>query len=439
MGDITALIHKSMEINRILRKQYTSAFCKNESIPCKPFGGSFLESIGPWPEIIYKGFRCPRSEVGLCSPCGYSNIEKVPNDRVIVNKSLLFQTKFIIEFFDELILKNQRRKQPYPAFDKRYPNGKDVMMVLTTTGSFFCDSELDEKTRGKILKIILSYIKNKEVNIQIFFESHCLDIIDFYEKGKFNGILPILKELNAVVIVGLESVDDFNRNVLYCKNLQMSDFEKAVDIIKNKLGLIAGAFVFVGFHSMNEYETIADVRRTISYLLNDMETMPVIMISNLKPYTMNHLLYVHDMYNLPDPRTVLSIAKTLKVFTSGMLKTENWLFADPGGGPPEPAIHPFNNPRKVTCDKCSQLIRKAIWGDYDVNEPNGLRETYNWEDFEEKIQPIDNCDCKITYEEYINKLRNDEAPLIERATQSIDTAKNGIEVYCNEQEKLLRR
>ena len=438
MDDTTPLIQTSVEINRILRKQYTNAFCRNESIPCKPFGGSPIESIGPWPEIIYKGFRCPRSEEGLCTPCGYSNIVKAPNDRVIVNKSLLSQTKFIIEFFDEIVLKNQRRKQPYPTYDKRYPNGRDVMMALATTGSFFCDSELDKKTRVEILEMIRSYIKDKEINIQIFLESHTLDIIDFYEKGKFNDILPVLKELNAVIIVGLESTDNFHRNVLYCKNLQMGDFEKAVDIIKNKLGLIAGAFVFVGFHSMNEYETIADVRKTISYLSN-METMPVIMISNLKHYTMNHLLYVHNQYSLPDPRTVLSIVKMLKVFTSNMLKTENWLFADPGGGPPDPTIHPFNNPRKITCDKCSKLIWKAICGDYGVNEPNGLRETYNWEDFEEKIQPIDNCNCKIVYEEYVSKLRNKDLPIIDRATQNIDSAKNVAEVYCNECKKLLQR
>lgn len=438
MDDITPLIQNSIGINKTLRARYNNIFSKTEVIPCKPFGGSPMESIGPWPEIIYKGFKCPRSEMGLCSPCGYSNIEKVPQDRITVNKSLLFQTEFIINFFDQIVLKNQRRGQPYPAFDKKYSKGKDVMMALATTGSFLCDVELDEKTRINILEMILSFVRSEEINIQIFFESHAVDVIRFYEKCKFDNILPILKELNAVIIVGLESIDDFNRNVLYHKNLQMGEFKKAVDIIKNKLGLIAGGFVFVGLHSMNRYETLIDVRRSLFYL-KEQEIMPVIMVANLKPYTMNHLLYMYSRYNLPDPRTILSVIKMLKVFTSTTLKTEEWLFADPGGGPPEPTLHPFNNPRKTTCDKCSQIIWKAICGDYSVNDPNGLRENYEWKSFEEKIRPINNCDCKVAYEEYIEKLKSDEYPLIVRAKKNINFAKNILEEYCHEQEKQLRK
>ena len=426
--NVDSLIKESVKINKILREKYTDKFCKDVTLPCKPFGGSPRESIGPWPEIIYKGYRCPRSEQGLCTPCGYSNIERVPDNRNIVNKLLLFQTKYILTFFDEIILKNQRRKHPYPAFRREFPDGRDVMMALSTTGSFFSDYELEQRVRVKILEMILSYVRKRKINIQIFFESHPLDVITCYEKNEFDHILPILRELNAVIIMGLESINDFHRNVLYCKNLQINDFEKAVEIAKNKLKLSTGAFVFVGFHSLNEYETLIDVKRTLSYL-KEKEVMPVIMVSNLKPYTMTDLLYQQGHYNLPDPRTILSVVELLKEFAPNMIFTEDWLFADPVGGPPEPRLHPFNNPRKITCDRCSKIIEKAICGNYEIRKPNGLRETYDWVNFEEKIEPIHKCDCETKYKAYIDELKNDKTSLITRVLNNITIAKKAINSY----------
>jgi radical SAM enzyme (TIGR01210 family) len=410
------LIEKSIEINKFLREYYTETFCKDVVLPREPFGGSPRESIGPWPEIIYRGLRCPRSENGLCTPCGYSNIEKIPQNRSVLNELLLSQTKFVIDFFDDMIIKNQRREHPYPPFNKKYPQGVEVMMALTTIGSFFNERELDERTRVKILNLILSCAEERKINSQIFLESHALDIINFYEERKFDQILPILKELNTVIILGLESVLEFNRNVLYCKNLSINDFEMAIDIIKNKLNLSAGAFVFVGLHSLNEKEILLDVKKTLSYL-KEKEVMPVIMISNLKPYTMTHLLFKYGRYNLPDPRTILSVVKLLKDYTPKMQATEDWLIADPTEGPPEPILHIFNNPRKITCKRCSEIIQKAIFGDYNIKNPNGLRETYNWKSFEEKIGPVEECRCKIKYEEYLYNLKDNELSILERAEE----------------------
>jgi radical SAM enzyme (TIGR01210 family) len=438
MMSYATLIEKSIEINKFLRKYYTETFCKDVVLPCKPFGGSPRESIGPWPEIIYRGFKCPRNEFGLCSPCGYSNVEKVPQNRAVLNKLLLFQTKFILDFFDEIIIQNQRREHPYPAFNKKYPHGIEVMMALTTIGSFFNEYELDEKTRIKILIAISSHVEKRKINIQIFLESHALDVINFYEQHKFDNILPILKELNAVIILGLESIDEFNRNVLYCKNLHINDFEKAINIIKNKLKLPAGAFIFVGLHSLNEKETLLDVKKTLSYL-KEKEVMPVIMISNLKPYTMTHLLYKYGRYNLPDPRTILSVVNLLKDYTHKMRITEDWLFADPTGGPPEPIVHVFNNPRKVTCKKCSGIIQKAIFGDYNIKKPNALRETYNWISFEKKIEPVEECSCKIKYEEYLDSLKDSELSVLEKTEKNLNFARNMMERCCNEEREQFQK
>jgi hypothetical protein len=153
---------------------------------------------------------------------------------------------------------------------------------------------------------------------------------------------------------------------------------------------------------MNDYETIYDVEKTLHYL-RDKNVIPVIMINNLKPFTMNHLLYKYNRYNLPDPRTILKIVKILKRLSLNISTSEKWLMADPIGGPPEPEIHPFNNPKKVTCDKCSDIIYKAICGDYTKSEPNGLRETYDWVEFEEKLKSIEDCECKQKYEEMLEK------------------------------------
>lgn len=420
-----------------MRARFAAAFGNKQAQPCKPFGGPPNQSIGPWPEFIYRGFKCPRSEKGLCSPCGYSNIPAIPADRKAVNKSLILQTEYVLSSFDEVVLKNQRRKKPYPAFRRRHPDGDDVMFVLTPTGSFFCDAELDHSVRIQILQMIASGIASKRVNAQIFVESHVLDIIDFHEDGKFPSIMPMLKELNTVLILGLETTDDFNRNILYCKQFDMEDFEKAVDIVKNKLGLETGAFVFAGHHSMSEYETLVDVRRSFSYL-RDLGVMPVLMISNLQPYTMNHLLYHYGEYRLPDPRTILSLVRTLADVSPALTGTERWLFADPRSGPPDPALHPFNNPRAITCGECASTILAAICGDYELSNPNGLRETYDWDEFEKKIIPTNECRCRLLHENHLKELARREASIVERAKVNLDLAIKRAEAYCDKQEKSFR-
>lgn len=424
------LIEMSKEINKKMRNYYRQTFA-GYSIPCKPFGGSSRESIGPWPEIIYKGTICPRSTEGSCSPCGYSNVPEMVENRIKLNKSILFQTQFILKFFDEIILQNQRRKKPYPDFHRIYSNGEDCMFALTTTGSFFSEAELDKNTRTEILNMMVNYFNDNRINAQVYIEAHAHDVIEFYQKGYFDEIIDHLYTLNTVIIIGLESVDSIARNILYCKQLSKEDFENAINIIQNKLKLVAGAFVFVGHHSMNDYETIEDVRNTLLYLKNK-NIMPVIMINNLKPYTMNTLLYKYERYSLPDPRTILEIVKMLKELSPEISKAEKWLTADPVGGPPQPEIHPFNDPRKITCDGCSDIIYKAIFGDYNLNDPNGLRETYDWKKFEEKLSTINDCECNEKYCEILKKYREYRVDLLERAEANIKFAFEKVEVYCDE-------
>ena len=419
----------SKEINKRLRECYQQEAWQNNSIPCKPFGGSPKESIGPWPEIIYKGTICPRSAQGLCSPCGYSNVPEIVENRTVANKSILFQTKFILEFFDELILQNQRRKKPYPNFHRSYSDGTDCMFALTTTGSFFSEAELDRNTGIEILDMFVNYFNKNKINPQVYIETHAHDV-KFYERGYFEEIKEHLQALNAVVVVGFESLDNFARNILYCKQLDKKDFEKAVSIIQKELNLVAGAFVFAGLHSMNDYEVIEDVRNTIIYL-KDRKIIPVIMICNLKPYAMNTLLYKYKRYNLPDPRTILEIVKMLKEFSPDISTAEKWLIADPVGGPPEPEIHSFNNPRKITCDRCADIIYKAIFGDYNLSGPNGLRETYDWKKFEEKLSFIDDCECKEEYEKMLERYRKNRIDLLQRAEANIKFAFEKLEVYCD--------
>lgn len=439
MANSEELIRKSIAINKFIRTYYIRAFCRREVLPRKPFGGSPTESIGPWPEIIYKGFRCQRSEAGLCSPCGYSNIDRVPNHIAAVNRAILSQTQYVLNRFEEVIMGNQTRKSPYPAFDKKHVSGRDAMMALTTTGSFFSHYELEQEMRIKVLQMISAHAHLNQINLQIFLESHAADIIDYYEKGEFDDLLPLLKDMNAVIVVGLESVDDFSRNVLYCKNLSLNEFERAITIIKRKLELEAGAFLFAGLHPMNDYETLLDIKKSLSYL-KAQQIMPVIMVSNLKPYTLNHLLYTEGRYNLPDPRTILSIVRMLEDGAPNLEKTEKWLFADPGGGPPEPSIHPFNNPLKKTCDKCSSIIWHAICGYNMKGKANGLRETYDWIDFEQKIGVIDNCDCNSVYEESIEQLRTGSPQLlVDRASQNLSHAEGVMKAYCDVHKRLLRK
>jgi uncharacterized Fe-S cluster-containing MiaB family protein len=194
-------------------------------------------------------------------------------------------------------------------------------------------------------------------------------------------------------VFGFESVDQYARNVLYNKRLELSEFESAIDKL-TIIGLTPGAFVFAGLFAYNDLQTHNDVLATVTYLLGK-KIFPVLMFQNDQPYTITDMMLKHNMITLLEPLTVAwIIADTIALLQS---QRTYWLIADPVGGPPEPDYHIFRG-AKITCPACTDVIYKALVD---------LRKTRKFDTFLTEYEKVKQCECYAHYMKYIDSLPTD--------------------------------
>jgi radical SAM enzyme (TIGR01210 family) len=338
-------------------------------------------------------------------------------------ESLMSQHRFIIENFQELVLDKQTRQCPFPKIYRRFRNGKDVMIALSATGSFLSERELPQEYRMRMLELMDEFSRENGINLQIHLASSIEDVVRAFESGVLDDIRPFVKHLNLTNFLGLESIDDFARNVLFNKLSTRDEFERAIDI-QSKFGIGSAAFVFCGFHSMTESEILRDAMCTIDYLVSR-KVSPVLMTPNLQEYTFNHLLYRYGKYRLVEPRTMMRLLETLtdKCNFDEERGIDPWFMLMEGNFP-RPALGVFDNSGKVTCSKCSGAIHRAI---------RQVRRTYSKRSIAENADTIENCECKALYENTMQRQDNC-VPLSERARENIEFASLMKEQYISELE-----
>lgn len=421
-SQIEEILGKAKQLNLFLRTKYLQSLGDKPRVYSQPQGGEPENSIGPWPEFIFHSLACCNNKEGFCTPCGYSNIPPVSENGCQAYETLITQTHNIVDDPNEKILSKQRRKGPYPNFPKRFKDGMNAMMALTPIGSFFNKIELPLAYRIEVLQLVANMVNKHRINLQLFIEVHADDIIEADQEGELEQIVPLLRKLNTVVLVGLESIHELVREVLFFKNLTLPNFEKAIEILQER-ELQVGAFVFAGIHSMTEAETLEDVKETLVYL-SDRDIVPVVMVANLQEYTLNHLLYVYDKYRILDPWSILELMRLLPTYSAKVETSDPWLFADPEGGPPSPVATPFQNSKKIACESCSKKILSII---------RRLREDYDWERFDSVEMSIKNCTCRSEYREHVKKQGKTEGKidLLDRALQNIRFADSVKKDYIN--------
>lgn len=382
-----------------------------------PFGGSIRESIGPFPEFILKGRFCLRSLKGLCSPCFYSRLPVHKIDEKQFDEGYLSQVKYILDNFQELVVKNQVGLVAYNRLISKPLYG----MVCTPTGSYFDEREYPVNIRKEILKMLIDAMNEHDCEIALHIESHAIDVIKYF-KSPDEEELDLLHQLHARVLLGFESINDFSRNVLYSKGLSIDDFEKAVCLLKEN-GMYVGAFVFAGLFSYTDKESIDDSKQSLIYL-KDKGISPALMFSNTQTYTIPDVLLKYEKFKLLDPRTVALIVKeTIDIFGCDMDKEiDPWFIADPKGGPPDPSVHIFNAKTSTTCSVCANKIYNAI---------ENLRITKNKEAFLKMLDEISHCNCASDYNALIQSQKKlfEDTDIYSRANNLVDYADTMFEYY----------
>lgn len=415
------LINLSKKTTLFLRVAARKKTKKIKTTIKKPFLFYVEGFNGMHPVFIFSSFPCNRYSQGLCSPCLYSNINHSLMKKDDVYSSLVHQSNFIVKNFDKLITNKQNSVIHKNLFFK-YPENKLVTMELCGEGSFFSNGEIPTQYRDKIILPIINYAKKKKLNIQLIFETKVVDVLDNI-KG-FGKKKSEIQDNNYTLLYGFESVNEFSRNIIYNKGLSLKDFEKAISKSK-KMGFRNAAFLFCGFHSMTQKEIINDLRNSIKYLRKN-NCAIYLMIPNLQPFTINHLLYKYKRYRFLDPRTVLEIIKILvkNSYGTGSSHYFNGYDWSIGGLTtyPQPEIFLFSNSQNITCSKCSKIIKKAVFD---------LMKTYNNESFFENIKKVDNCQCKKNYDKYISDEENRKTNLNQRTSDNLKFAFLKKEEYIN--------
>lgn len=338
------------ELSKNLRMQYYAEHKNEACIFDTPHGiaGNITESIGSWPEFIFRGTFCQRTFNGLCSPCFYSQfpISEKANGEVYENM-VRSQFDFVINNFENIVIKRQYGKSETGI----------VKFVLTPTGSYFDENEFPQKLRIEMLNKIDQVANKYNVKVFLHVESHCKDwnALDKHSKESREEIL-LLRKLNAKILFGFESADDYVSNVLYNKNLSMNEFMTAYDSAMAD-GLKVGVFIFAGLFSMNDALTIKDTCSSINFAVNRGIT-PVLMFQNIQQYTITDLLFRSNNILLLEPFTVMEVVLYLIKCVESKSGSD-WLIADPKGGPPVPEYNIFDCAR-ITSKENSDRIYKMI-------------------------------------------------------------------------------
>lgn len=426
-ADYDTLVRRTVNINRRLRKELFNSTEKLTDIRRKPFFGQFIngmatESLGPFPEFILPTHPCIRTLQGYCSPCFFSKVPISSRSREDIYNSLIVQTQYIIDHFDEIVIGFQSRTD-------YLKNKWDITFCYACNGSLFSDAETTPSTRKKAFQMLVDEIEKRNLRPLTYIETCVTDYLDFLSSNEFEVIFPLLKRLNSVICFGFESSNYITRNLIYLKNLSLSDFEKAINI-NSKLDIKSAAFVYSGFHSMTQNEIVEDVTNSITYLTSR-NVMPIIMYPNLQEYTIPHLLYQSGRYNLIDPRTVLRIFESMDSITRSVIQDDRdyWLMGDLFGGLPAPPTNFFNNEYKISCNYCTETIRDVL---------QRIRQSHDSELISICKESLLNCKCNCD-QRYMNMLNQEETygrkNIIERISENIKFA----EQYCDEYLDLMHK
>ena len=360
-----------------LREAYYDTHREEPKVSVCAFGGKSTESIGAFAEYNLRGCHCRRSKAGLCTPCFYSKYPDIVGVQDYT-EYLIEQIDKLIDNFDTTVIGKKSGKIYYGIEKLIYKECEPVALCITPVGSFFDNLEFSERVRTHLLRRLVKKSDELSRDIILYVETHVLDFINWC-RGDITEEILLMKRLHLRIVFGFESKNEFVRNVLYGKGIDLKDFELAVKLAQG-YELTPYAFVFAGIYPMSHNEILADVKDTFLYL-KELDIVPVLMFANIQEYTIGDLLVKSGYSHLINPITVLGVIKILlDVFGRKNIKGHDaWLIADPVGGPPNPAKHIFSgNEVKCCSDKIYCIIRE-------------LRANHEYSSFEDEYSVIMSC------------------------------------------------
>lgn len=427
-ADINQMVSTSMTVAKEMREHYFRISKPLSQERDKPiFGlkklGMPTSSLGPFPEFVISTFPCEKTMKGFCIPCFFSKVEMSDAESKEVYGSFKKQIEYIIDNFDEYVIDYQCQT----GYAREMI--KEVTFCLACNGSIFSDAECQKEDRAYAFHRLLEEAKRRKLKTKVYLETCVSDYFEFMRSGECVELIECLRELGTTILFGFESADEFTREKIYIKSLNIHDFEVAY-AFNERNGIGTGVFLYTGYHAMAENEIIIDFVKTLCYI-TDKNIIPVLMISNVQRYTIPYLLYKEGKYSIMDPLTAWTLFKLVIWFTRDKKcrGTYQWLTGDVYGGPPIPDINVFSNHRKVSCESCSDLIRETI---------QYVRRSLDYSRISQVDCALRRCtnSCRKRYSKHLD--RTDRTRIVQaldsRVNDNIKYAKTNLSKYLFEED-----
>ncbi len=223
----------------------------------------------------------------------------------------------------------------YPADEEelraqlRYALSENAEVVkIFTSGSFFDDREVPRGVRLEVAERVRD-MGAKKLIVESRPEFITEDVLD-----DFRGV-------NLEVGIGLESADDFVRNVCINKGFNFEDFEQAAKILKNR-GFRVKCYLLLKPPFLSEREAIDDVLSSVERV-RDLANVISVNPTNVQKGTLVEKLWYAGFYR---PPWLWSAVEVLK-------RAENVdIICDPVAAGKRRGAH--------NCGKCDGAVAKAI-------------------------------------------------------------------------------
>lgn len=315
---------------------------------------------GRYPIVALRTVPCDSYVGGHCTPCSYSARAYAAGlAREDLYRGIEHQVEWMLDRFDELFTtKANGRLDGWNL--RAAPDRPWYMLQLAGESSFFRDAEVPPAQRRWVLERLCAFQSERGVNLHLMLESRPEHLLAAEERGELAELAPLMAALDVVVNVGLEWRDDFLRNVVFGKQLELGVFIRAMQAARRRR-LDPGAFLFAGSSILTTGELLVQIDRSLRFT-ESLGLFANLMVPNLQTHTLPHLLYQAGRYDLPEPYFLLDVADGLLSYRPRRphpVTPFDWFL---GGleSDPAPDMTLLDHPRRRTGEATTSAIHACL-------------------------------------------------------------------------------
>lgn len=242
------------------------------------------EEMGYEFTIIFRTCACrwARSDDAGCTMCGYFN-DKGPDS--IAQSNILDQLQYAV-------------KKHTSKLEEIQNNGKKTIIKFFSSGSFLDDEEFHPETRLEIAK--------KVVDLPSIHGILAETRPEFVKKETLLSLVKVCGEKSFELGIGMESSNDYVREVLINKGFSAQHLKDAI-VIAHNCNVLVKAYLLLKPPFLNEKTAIRDavqsIKDAVEWGADSISLNPV----NIQAFTLTESLYNNRKYRSPWIYSVISV------------------------------------------------------------------------------------------------------------------------------------